>query len=95
MGSAPVAAGKNGTTPARDCVACADKFNKHSGGKQLRSITTFGRFGVFLVHLWPPFVALVSLVCLKMFKDVQSCHSVAEVFSRGVSAVFCSFEARK
>ena len=50
VGSAPVAAGKNGTTPARDCVACAEKFKQHSGGQHIERPTTFARSGVFLVH---------------------------------------------
>ena len=62
VGSAPVPAGKNGTTPARDCVACADKLKQHSGGQQFECSTTFRRFGVFLVHFLVPFVVLVSLV---------------------------------
>ena len=70
VGSAPVAAGKNGTIPARDCVACADKFKQHSGGQQLRPTTTFGRFDV----IWCAFGAFFGPVCrvglVGLFKDV-------------------------
>ena len=67
VGSAPVAAGKNGTTPARNCVARAAKFKQHSGGKQLERTTTFKRFGVFFCAFCGP-VCRVGLV--GWFKDV-------------------------
>jgi hypothetical protein len=81
VGSAPVAAGKNGTTPARNCVARAEKFKKQSGGTHIERTTTVTRFGVFLVH----FLAFLGPVC-----------RVGVVgWLRGVPAVFCSFKARK